>query len=59
MKVPHSASPAAAEYAKDADTQNVVLSGKESYLSRTGAEWQNTQEEFAANICLKAYTDLR
>lgn len=59
MKVPHSASPAAAEYAKDADTQNVVLSGKESYLSRTGEEWQNTQEEFAANICLKAYTDLR
>lgn len=48
--------PAAVEYRADEYTQNVTLEGKESYLSQYGIYWENTQERFETNVCLKAYT---
>lgn len=48
--------PVAVEYRADEYTQNVTLEGKESYLSQYGTYWENTQERFGTNVCLKAYT---
>lgn len=48
--------PVAVEYQADEYTQNVTLDGKESYLSQYGTYWENTQERFGTNVCLKAYT---
>lgn len=56
LETPENMSPAAVEYAGDPDTQNVVLEGKEGYLSLNGKNWQNTEQSFGTNVCLKAYT---
>ena len=48
--------PVAVEIKKDAFTANVDTKGKEGYLSLYGGTWENTQENFGTNICLKAYT---
>ena len=56
LETPENTSPAAVEYAGDPDTQNVVLEGKEGYLSLNGKNWQNTEQSFGTNVCLKAYT---
>ncbi len=48
--------PVAVEYRADAYTQNVTTGGKESYLSQYGTNWENTQEKFGTNVCLKVYT---
>ena len=50
--------PVAVELKKDSYTQNVTTENKESYISLTGGSWENTQEDFETNICLKAYTDV-
>lgn len=47
--------PVAVEMAKDKYTAGVTTEGRETYLSRDGSVWENTQEEFSANVCLKAY----
>lgn len=56
LKTPENTSPAAVEHAGDPDTQNVILEGKEGYLSFDGKNWQNTEQSFGTNVCLKAYT---
>ncbi len=48
--------PAAVEYRADEYTATVTTEGKESYLSPDGSYWENTQEKFETNVCLKAYT---
>ena len=58
VKSPGVDKPAAVELKKDAYTANVTTEGKESYISLSGGEWENTQEDFGTNICLKAYTDI-
>lgn len=57
MTTPGEWNPVAVEYKSDEYTQNVTTEGKEGYLSQTGDYWQNTEEEFATNVCLKAYTN--
>lgn len=56
ITVPEAKNPVAVEYPADAYTQNVTLEGRESYLSQYGEYWENTQERFGTNVCLKAYT---
>ncbi|MCC8105000.1 MAG: lectin like domain-containing protein [Clostridiales bacterium] len=56
IHVPGESNPVAVEYKSDEYTQNVTIEGKESYLSRYGSSWENTQEKFATNVCLKVYT---
>lgn len=56
MTTPGVWNPVAVEYRADEYTQNVTLEGKEGYLSQTGERWQNTEEEFGTNVCLKGYT---
>ncbi len=48
--------PVAVEFSADEFTKNVTTEGKESYLSRYGTYWEDTQEKFGTNVCLKAYT---
>lgn len=56
ITTPGEENPVAVEYRADEYTQNVTTEGKESYLSRDGELWENTQERFGTNVCLKAYT---
>ncbi|MCC8136495.1 MAG: lectin like domain-containing protein [Clostridiales bacterium] len=56
IHVPDETNPVAVEYQSDEYTQNVTTEGKESYLSRYGTAWENTQEKFGTNVCLKVYT---
>lgn len=35
----------------------ITFTGKYSYISHDGIHWQNTQDTFLANICLKCFTD--
>ena len=51
--------PVAGETAKDEYTVNVSLENREGYISLDGVLWDETESVYAANICLKAYTDDR
>ncbi|HIR76540.1 MAG TPA: peptidase C1, partial [Candidatus Choladousia intestinipullorum] len=56
LTAPDRMNPAAVEHAGDPETQNVVLEGKDGYLSQYGDHWQHTEQSFGTNVCLKAYT---
>ncbi|MCD8105958.1 MAG: lectin like domain-containing protein [Lachnospiraceae bacterium] len=56
INAPDEVNPVAVEYRSDEYTQNVTTEGKESYLSQYGTQWENTQERFETNVCLKVYT---
>ncbi|MCD7833388.1 MAG: lectin like domain-containing protein [Lachnospiraceae bacterium] len=56
INTPDVSNPVAVEYRADAYTQNVTCEGKKSYLSQYGTLWENTQEKFETNVCLKVYT---
>ncbi|MCD7818297.1 MAG: lectin like domain-containing protein [Lachnospiraceae bacterium] len=56
IDVPGAENPVAVEYHSDDFTQNVTTEGKESYISQYGTLWENTQEKFETNVCLKVYT---
>ncbi len=56
IDAPGETNPVAVEYRSDEYTQNVTTQGKESYISRYGINWENTQEKFDTNVCLKVYT---
>ena len=58
ITTPGETNPVAVEYRADEYTQNVILEGKESYLSLNGKRWECTQERFGTNVCLKAYSVL-
>ena len=47
--------PVAVELKKDAFTEEVSLEGKEGYISLYGDKWENTEEKYGTNVCLKAY----
>ncbi len=53
---PGAKNPAAVEFKKDRFTQDVTLDGREGYLSFAGTVWENTEEKYETNVCLKAYT---
>ena len=43
-------------YTETERTSTVTTEGKYSYISSYGTQWENMQEEYSANVCLKAYT---
>lgn len=53
---PGESKPVAVELAKDRYTQSVTTKGRETWLSRTGAVWENTQEAYQTNVCMKVFT---
>jgi hypothetical protein len=56
ITTPDAANPVAVEYRADEYTQNVTTESKEGYISQYGTSWDNTEERYGTNICLKAYT---
>lgn len=56
LTTPGRTSPVAVEYRADQYTQNVTTEGKEGYISPNGSRWQNTEQRYGTNVCLKAYT---
>ena len=54
---PESERPIAIEYAASELTQNVVLEDGQGFISHDGSLWVSSEEEYACNICLKAFTD--
>ena len=46
-------------YTETQRTSTVTTEGKYSYISSYGTQWENMQEEYSANVCLKAYTSNR
>lgn len=56
LKTPGQPNPVAVEYQADEYTMNVTTEGKEGYISPNGRVWQNTEERYGTNVCLKAYT---
>lgn len=59
MTVPKGRAAAAVEFAGSPDAADVTLEGQEGYLSRKGHVWENTEEAYRSNVCLKAYTTYR
>lgn len=58
INTPGSTHPIAMEMNTEDDrTLNVVLEGKESYISSNGKTWERTQDASSCNVCLKAFTD--
>jgi len=55
IETPGADKPVAVELRKDSYTANVTLEGRESYLSRKGEVWENTQEKYGTNVCLKVF----
>jgi C1A family cysteine protease len=56
MDTPGASKPAVVEMEKDAYTTTVTLEGRETYISKNGSVWENTQKTYGTNVCLKAYT---
>ena len=56
IRTPGSQYPVAAEYQADENSRNVTIADGEGYLSANGISWQNAEEGYACNVCLKAYT---
>lgn len=56
ITTPGEKTPVAVEFRTDQYTQNVTTEGKEGYLSQDGEFWENTEQCFGTNVCLKAYT---
>lgn len=59
MTVPKGRAAAAVEFTGSPDAADVTLEGQEGYLSRKGHVWENTEEAYRSNVCLKAYTTYR
>ena len=55
ITTPGEKNPAVVEYGADVYSQNVTTEGKEGYLSRDGEYWENTEQRFGSNVCLKGY----
>ena len=58
IDTPNSKRPIAIEMQKDYATKTVDLSDGEGYISLYGQTWENVEELYNCNICLKAYTDI-
>ena len=57
IKTPGSERPIAIEYVSSDLTKNVNLKDGQGFVSHDGINWTSSEEEYACNICLKAFTD--
>ena len=56
LDTPGAVKPVAVEMEKDEYTTTVTCEGRETYISKNGSAWENTQKTYGTNVCLKAYT---
>ena len=56
IETPGETKPVAVEMTKDRFTESVTLEGRRTWVSNDGNVWENTQEVYGTNVCLKAYT---
>ena len=56
ISTPGAQYPVATEYKADENSQNVIITDGEGYISQNGINWKNTEENYSCNLCLKAYT---
>ena len=56
VNTPGESKPVAVEVEKDRYTKSVTTEGRETWLSRTGAGWENTQKAYGTNVCMKVFT---
>ena len=56
ISTPNATRPIAVEMATDYKTRSVDLSDGEGYISYTGREWENVEEKYECNLCLKGFT---
>lgn len=57
INTPNSLRPVAVEYSHNNQTTNVDISDGEGYISLKGVTWENTEQVYQCNVCLKAYTN--
>lgn len=56
IETPGESKPVAVEMVKDRFTKNVTMDDRQTWVSEDGNIWENTQEVYLTNVCLKAYT---
>ena len=56
IETPGETKPVAVEMTKDRFTESVTLEDRRTWVSNDGNVWENTQEVYGTNVCLKAYT---
>ena len=59
ISTPNATRPVAVELKVDYKTSTVTLSDGEGYISYTGKTWENVEEKYGCNICLKAFTNYK
>lgn len=57
ITTPGSTEPMAIEYKSDDIDGDIDISDGTSFISKNGIKWESVEENFNANICLKAYGD--
>lgn len=58
ITTPNSERPVAVEYPYDGQTETVTLDDGEGYVSLKGVFWEDTEEKYGCNVCLKVYTNV-
>ena len=58
IDTPNSSRPVAVEMVKSYATLTVDLTDGEGYISYNGVSWENVEENYDCNVCLKVYTDI-
>lgn len=58
IDTPNSSRPVAVEMVKSYATLTVDLTDGEGYISYNGFKWENVEENYDCNVCLKAYTEI-
>lgn len=59
VKSPGAVHPMAIEYYSEGMTNQLDLSDGEGYISSDGANWESSEDVYACNLCLKAYTSVK
>ncbi len=58
IDTPNSTRPVAVEMVKSYATLTVDLTDGEGYISYSGLSWENVEDKYECNVCLKVYTDM-
>ncbi len=59
INTPDEKYPVASEYVADEATEGVTIADGEGYISHNSLFWTRAEEDYACNVCLKAYTNNR
>jgi C1A family cysteine protease len=59
ISTPNATRPVAVELKVDYKSSSVTLEDGEGYISYTGRTWENVEDKYNCNICLKGFADYR